>query len=124
MTAPKPDTSLPIGVHGDLRLDSPSGGRLILKAEGSQLHLAVPRWSDMHGLGPRSLLAQRRALVTTVRALRKLSLTLSIDVAGQRALGLGAGARTTLLARLLGLTSADIRWPTVINLLRARAAAA
>jgi hypothetical protein len=96
----------------------------MLRAEGSELYLAVPRWAEFQRLGPRSLMTRRRALVTTIRALRKLSLTLRIDVAGHRAFGLGAGVRTTMLARLLGLPSADIRLSTVINLLRARAAAA
>lgn len=96
----------------------------MLKAEGSQLHLAVPRWAELHRLGPRSLMTQRRALVATIRALRRLGLTLSINVAGHRAFGLGASVRTTMLARLLGLPSADIRLSTVINLLRARAVAA
>ena len=95
----------------------------MLRAEGSLLTLALPGWATLQGLGPRSLLARRRALVIATRALRKTRLTLDVDVDGRRAFGLGEGVRTTLLARLLGLSSADIRVANVVSLLRPRGAA-
>lgn len=124
MTASKPDTALPIDVQGDLCIDVPSGRQVRLKAEGSQLHLAVPGWAELSRLGPGSLLARRRTLAASTRALQRLSLSLHIQVDGQRVFGLGAGVKTSFIARLLGLSSADIRFSTVINLLRSRATAA
>ena len=83
----------------------------------------MPGWATLHGLGPRSLLARRRALVTATRALRMSRLTLDVDVDGRRAFGLGEGVRTTFLARLFGLASADIRVSNLVSLLSARDAA-
>lgn len=117
----KPDIDLPVDVAGDLRLESPNGQPLRLKAEGSRLELAAPAWTVFEGLGPRSLLTQRRALAAATRSLRSLRLTLDINVNGHRAFALGAGVKTSLLARLLGLRSTDIRISTVVNYLRARA---
>ncbi len=121
--ASRPDTLLPIDVRGDICLDGPSGHRVKLEANGSELRLAVPGWTELNQLGPLSLLSQRRALAATLRALQKLRLTLEIEVDEQRAFGLGAGVRTSLLARLLGLASADIRFAHVFKLLRSRAIA-
>lgn len=112
---------MPIDVRGDICLDAPSGRRVTLRANGSELRLAVPGWAELGHLGPRSLLSQRRTLATALRSLRLLRLTLEVDVGGHRAFGLGPGVRTSLLARLLGLASADIRIATVVQLLRARA---
>lgn len=123
VTASKPDAGLPIEVHGDLCLDSPSGRKFSLRAEGSRLDLAIPVWKDFHSIGPRSLSGKLRALKTAVRALRKTHLTLHIYIAGQRAVGLGKGVKPTLLARLLGLRSASIPFSSVIRLLKARAPA-
>jgi hypothetical protein len=115
---------LPVDVHGELCIDSPSGALIALQADGAQLRLTVPRWADLQQFGPRALLGQRRAIVTAIRALRTSNLTLNISVGGRHAAGFGAGVKTTMLARLLGLASADIRLSTIVNFLRARAAAA
>ncbi|MBT8083269.1 MAG: hypothetical protein KJO56_12665 [Gammaproteobacteria bacterium] len=123
MTASRPDTALPIDVYGELRLDGPSQSRVTLRASGSRLTLAVPGWATLHDLGPRSLLARRRALVIATRALRTSRLTLDVDVDGRRAFGLGEGVRRSLLARLFGLASGDIRVSNVVSLLRSRGAA-
>jgi hypothetical protein len=121
VTASKPDTLLPVSVRGDLRVDSPSGATLRLHADGNQLFLAVPRWAELDRLGPRSMIARRRALVDAIRYLRTLGLAMTIDVAGRHVLGIGDGVKTTLLARMLGIRSADLRFSTVVNALRARA---
>ena len=123
VTVLRPKTLLPIDVQGEFRLDGPEARSIKLTAHGSRLRLAAPGWVSLHGLGPRSLLEQRRILATAVGALRTLSLSLDIFVDGRRAFGLGEGIRTTLLARLLGLTSADIRLSNVVTFLRSRAAA-
>lgn len=123
VTVSRPDTLLPVDVTGEFRLDGPSSSRAILSAHGSLLRLAVPDWADLHGLGPRSIRAQRRALVTATGVLKRMSLTLDVNVDGQRIFGLGEGVRTTLLARLVGLTSADLRISNVVELIRSRAAA-
>ena len=121
MTVSRPDITLPIDVRGDVCLVSPSGRQVTLRASGSELRLAVPGWAEFGQLGPRSLLAQRRALATALRSLRKLCLTLEVNVDGRRAFGLGHGVRTSLLARLLGLTSTDIRLATLVEFVRSRA---
>ena len=123
VTASRPDVLLPIDVRGDICLDGPSGRQVRLEANGSEIRLTVPGWAEFSQLGPRSLLSQRRALAATLRALQKLRLTLEINVGERRAFGLGAGVRTSLLARLLGLASADIRFAHVLKLLRSRAIA-
>ena len=64
----------------------------------------------------------RRALATSINALKTLSLSVDVEIEGNRALGFGEGVKTTLVARLLGLNSADIRLATIIRLLRSRAA--
>jgi len=112
---------LPIDVVGDLHLESPTGHPVRLKADGSRLRLAVPAWAELSGLGPRSLLMQRRRLVVAIRSLQRLRLTLDIDVDGHTAFALGTGVKTSLLARLLGLRSTDIGVSTVVNFLRSRA---
>jgi hypothetical protein len=121
VTVSNPDARLPVNVRGDLRVDSPSGATLRLHADGNQLFLAVPRWAELDRLGPRSMMARRRALVDTIRHLRTLGLAMTIDVAGRRALGIGDGVKTTLLARMLGIRSADLRFSSVVNALKARA---
>lgn len=120
--ASRPDPRLPIDVQGELRLDGPETSPVTLTADGSQLNLAAPGWASLHALGPRSLLAQRRTLATAIDALRTLGLTLDVSISGRRAFGLGAGIRPTLLARLLGLASIDIRFSDVFSLMRSRAA--
>ena len=123
MTVRRPDTRLPVDVHGDLCLATPAGGELRLTANGARLHLAVPDWADLARLAPGSLTGQWRALVAAIRVLRKMSLTLDIRVAGKPALALGEGVTTPVLARLLGLTSVDLRLGTLMRLLKARFAA-
>jgi hypothetical protein len=121
VTVLKPDIVLPIDVFGDVHLESPTGHPLRLKAEGPRLQLAVSAWAGLHGLGPRSLLLQRRRLAAATRTLQRLQLSLDINVDGHRAFALGADVKTSLLARLLGLRSADIGFSSVVNFLRSRA---
>lgn len=123
MTAPRPDIPLPIDVRGAVRFDGPAGSRVTLEGNGSALRLALPGWADAARIGPASLLATRRALVNALRLLDRACLTLAVEVDGQRALVLGAGVKPTLLARLLGMASADIRVATVARFLWSRATA-
>lgn len=116
--APRPDITLPIDVRGDVCLVGPSGRELTLSATGSELRLAVPGWAELRQLGPRSLLSQRRALASALRSLKTLRLALQIDVDGLSAFRLGHGVRTSWLARLLGLASADLRFASLVQLLR------
>ena len=118
MTASRPDLALPIDVQGELRLEGPAADTLTLTARGSRLRLSARAWSGLRGLGPRSLAARRRTLGSAIRALTVAGLTLDITVEGRRAFGLGAGVTPSLLARLLGLSSTDIRLSNVISLLR------
>ena len=120
VTVLKPDIELPIDVVGNLHLESPLGNPLRLKAEGSRLLLAVPAWAELHGLGPRSLFVQRRGFAVATRSLRRLRLTLEINIDGHRAFTLGSGVKTSLLARMLGLGSTDIGVSSVVNFLRSR----
>ena len=62
-------------------------------------------------------------LATSIAALRKLSMTLDVTVDGRRAFGIGDGVKATLLARVLGLASTDIRFSDLVSLLRSRGAA-
>lgn len=123
MTASRPDTALPIDVDGELRLDGPSGRPVALTARGSQLSLAVAGWANLNEFGPGSLRARRRALATAIKALRVLRLRLDVAVGGERAFGIGEGVKTTLLARLFGLPSTDLRVSNLVSLMRSRAAA-
>jgi hypothetical protein len=123
VTVLKPDRKTPLDIHGELCLDAPTGRQLKLSASGSRLSLDVPGWIELRGLGPRSLLAQRRRLAAMTRLLQRLRLTVDVDIDGDRAFGLGAGVKTSLLARLLGLTSTDLSFSTAIRLLRSRASA-
>lgn len=122
MTASRPDISLPIDVHGELRLEGPGPSPVTLTAQGSQLRLAAPGWVSLGRLGPRSLLAQRRLLSAATVVLKKARLTVNVSVDGRPAFAIGDGVRTTLLARLLGLTSTNLRFSDVLSLLRSRAA--
>lgn len=121
MTVPRPDITLPVDVRGNVCLVGPSGREITLEGTGAELRLAVPGWAEFNQLEPRSLLSQRRALAAMLRSLKTLGLTLNIDVDGQRAFGLGDGVRTSWLARLLGLASADIPFTNLVQLLRSRA---
>ena len=122
VTASKPDTAAPIDVQGELILNGPSDRAVMLTATGSQLVLDSPAWTNLQGLGPHSLAAQRCALVNVTSTLRTLSLTLQLRIDGRRTFGIGSGIKTTLFARLLGLPSTDIRLSHVVNWLRSRAA--
>ncbi len=120
MTASRPDSALPLDIHGELSLQGPYGNAVTLTADGSQLLFATPGWESLHGLGPQSLAAKRRALATAAVALNKHRLSLDVSVDGHRAFGIGAGVKTTLLARFLGLASIDLRFSNVLSLLRSR----
>ena len=78
----------------------------------------MPGWAELRQLAPRSLFAQRRALASALRSLRTLRLALQIDVDGHNAFRLGHGVRTSWLARLLGLASADLCFASLVQLLR------
>jgi hypothetical protein len=113
----KPDIKLPIDAHGELILHGPSGRQITVEASGSRVSVAAPGWTELRQLGPRSLMRQRRTLKITIDALKTFGLTLDINVGGKLAFGLGTGIKPTLLAKLLGLTSADIRFSSVLRLL-------
>ena len=122
VTASRPDIELPIGVRGDVCLETPSGRPASLTATGSTLLLTVPDWGGLAQLGPRSLLRRRRALAALIQTLETLCLHVDIVVAGRPAVALGRGVRTSWLARLLGLSSIDLGVATVLCLIRSRAA--
>ena len=112
-----PETRLPIDLQGQLTLDGPSGRTLRLQARGSRLLLVSPGWPELRKLGPRSMMGRRKSLAATIRSLRALDLSLHVEVDGRRAAAFGAGAKTSLVARLLRLKSADIRFSTVVRFL-------
>ena len=102
-TLPATEALLPIEVRGDLRLDGPSGGVVRLSGDGTGLRLDVPRWKDLTGLGPQSLLARRRIIISTARRLTMLGLSLDVAVQGRQLFRLGGNVRSSWLSRLLGL---------------------
>ncbi|MDJ0699500.1 MAG: hypothetical protein QNJ07_06545 [Woeseiaceae bacterium] len=118
----RPDTGLPVDVRGEVRFHGPSSREIALRAEGSKLFLALSCWSALTVPGWKNLREQRRALATSIDALKTLCLSVDVNVDGHRAFEFGEGVKTTLLARMLGLNSADIRLATIIRLLRSRAA--
>ena len=120
MTASRPDRLLPVDIEGDINLQSPAGRTLKFAASGATMQLSIPDWQDLHSLAPRPLLAQRRSLLAATRLLSRLSLGLSIDVAGRTIMHIGNGARTTLFARLLGLRDTSISVRTALALLKTR----
>lgn len=87
------------------------------------MRLSVPHWQDLKALGPRSLLAQRRSLKAATRLLSRLNVGLAIDVASRPALHIGRGAKTTLLARMIGVSDASISFGTALKLLTSRRSA-
>ena len=120
VTASRPDRLLPVDIDGDIDLESPAGRTLRLAARGATMQLSVPHWQDLQSLGPRSLFAQRRSLVAAARLLMRLNVGLAIDVANRPVLHIGPGAKTSLLARLLGVSNASIGFATAIKLLTTR----
>ncbi len=118
--APRPDIALPVDAVGSLRVDTPGGQRIDVVADGSRVRVEAPHWKELRQLGPRSVLARRRAVVRATRALEILGLYAEIDVAQRHALRLGAGTRPSLVARLLGLGRVSIPLASIVSLLRAR----
>ena len=111
---------MPVDIDGDINLEGPVGRRLSFTASGASMRLAAADWQDLRSIGPRSLLAQRRAFVKAARLLERLDVGLSIDVAGRRVIRVGEGARPTVIARLLGLPKTTLPLGTAVSLLRAR----
>ena len=111
---------MPVDIDGDINLESPAGRTMVLAANGALMHLSVPDWQDLHAIGPRSLLAQRRSLLAATRLLSRLNVGLSIDVADRPIMHIGRGAKATLFARLIGLHDTSISFKTALALLRTR----
>ena len=119
MTASRPDRLLPVDIDGDINLESPAGRTLKLAANGATMHLSVPDWQDLHSLAPSSLLAKRRSLLAATRLLSRLNVGLSIDIAERTIMQIGSGAKTSFIARLLGLRNVSIGVKTTLQFLRA-----
>lgn len=105
---------MPIDVSGELQLVGPTARPVRLRARGSALNLAVPGWAELFALGPRNVFSRRRAVAASIRSLDALRLTLYIEIAGHRALALGAGVNASLLARLLGFPHFRVRLSGVL----------
>ena len=113
MTAPRPDSLLPVEVQGTLRLDTPGGQALALVADGDVLRLALPGWREARSLMPRSFRERRQALHAIARTLSLYGLSLSLEFRGQPVIGLGHQTRPSWLARILGLAPAHIRFSAI-----------
>ena len=114
----KPESTLPLDVQGDFRLDAPSGRTVMLRADGCALTLDVPGRQELSAMAPRSFAQRRRALATASRHLSTLGIALNVDIAGRRLLAFGAGVRPTLLSRALRLESVNLPWSALVNLWR------
>lgn len=113
-TVSRPEADISIDVRGGLNLLGPTGRPVRLRADGSTLILAAPGWAELRRLGPRALRSRRRALAAAAGSLRKLGLSLAVEIHGRPALCLGAGVRSSLLARLLGLQAIDMRLSNLV----------
>ena len=113
---------MPVDIHGGIDLESPAGRSVRLAADGASLRLSVPDWRDLQSMGPRSLLAQRRALARAVQLTSLLNVGLAIDVRNQNVMRIGRGARTSLLVRLLGLRDASISLGNALRFMLRRSA--
>lgn len=108
VTAPRPDTNLPIEAQGHLRLEAPTGRTVMLFAEGDVLRLELKGWSEAKSLAPRSGAARRQATRALARALSACGLTLHVEAAGSAVCQIGHGVRPNWIARLLRLAPARV----------------
>lgn len=122
VTAPRPEAFLPVEAHGTLRLDIPGGRSLDLKADGDTLCMDLPGVPEVRAMMPRSFRSRRRSLRFLADTLSTFGLTLRLDLAGKSILRVGAEARPSWLARLLGLGPAYVPFSAVLLLLRRRSA--
>ena len=114
----RPNLFLPIETRGSLRVETPSGEHFDLVADGSCLRADLREFSDLNGLAPRSWLARRRLVARAARLLTTFGLRLDLGVAKQHTIVIGAGARPSLVARLLGLGPVEISLASVAALAR------
>lgn len=110
--------NIPVEATGSLQIDTPTGRRVDVVADGSRLHVDMVEWSELDHVGPRSLFARRRAVVRAASLLGALGLYLNVDVSKKQAVRLGADTRPSLVARLLRLGRVDLPFATVVALLR------
>lgn len=99
---------MPVEAQGSLRLDAPTGRTLEVVADGDNLRLDVPTWSDLRAMMPRSLRARGRAVRMTADVLRTYGLTLSLETAGKPFFQIGHNVKAGWLAGLIGLAPARI----------------
>ncbi|MGB5719461.1 MAG: hypothetical protein WBM34_02125 [Woeseiaceae bacterium] len=116
--APRPEFFRPVDAEGALFLDAPSGQSLKLVANGTSLHLDVPRWVDVRGLVPRSFRGRREAIRFFAKAFATHGLTLSLESAGKSVLRLGYNTTPSWLARVLGLAPAYVPFSALRLLVR------
>ncbi len=116
--APRPEFFRPVDAEGALFLDAPSGQSLKLVANGTSLHLDVPRWVDVRVLVPRSFRGRRQAIRFVAKAFATHGLTLSLESAGKSVLRLGYNTTPSWLARVLGLAPAYIPFSALRLLFR------
>lgn len=82
------------------------------------LRLTLPGRADLRSLIPRSFRTRSRIVRRLAGALSDCGLTLSLEAAGRPVIQMGAKARPTWLARLLGLAPARVRLSALILLTR------
>ena len=101
-----------------LRLDTPGGHALDLRAEGDALRINVPSWSEARAIIPGSFGERTRTLRLLADLFSGFGLTLSLESAGQSILRLGGNTKPSWVARLLRLGPTHVPLSALKYLLR------
>jgi hypothetical protein len=104
---------MPLEARGTMRLDPPVGRSLAMVAEGSRLRIALPSFRETRALFPYTAGLRGRALRVLDTGLAAHGLTLSFEAAGRPVVLLGHNAPPNWLARLMGLGSARVFFPSL-----------
>ena len=111
--APRPDLFLPVEAQGSLRLDAPTGRSVDVRAEGGVVRVIFPGWPELRSMLPGSSKSRSRLVRRLSGLLRTYGMTISLESAEMPFLEIGYGTRPSLLARLLGLGDADLRYSAI-----------
>jgi hypothetical protein len=91
-----------------LRLDTPGGRSLNLRARGDELRLELPELRELRTIVPRTFRGRGRAIGLFANVLRTHGLRLSLESGGRLIIRFGHGVAPSWLARLLGLSPAYV----------------
>ncbi len=109
---------LPVDVLGELSVLSEDGGQISVAANGDRISVDLPSLAAGRSVAKQAAgRIQRKALFNKLHAgLRFADLTLEVNVAGTLIAHLAPDSRTTLLARVLGVSPMKVK---PLGLLRA-----